>query len=119
MTRQKNLGKIVRIAVVLVALLMMTSLMVATVGAERDESGADLAREKDVNTLDEGGSDTCEEVVGDFDAAAGGGDVDVFLLGEVPSANSRGDDASSVLDEGEYKIRAPNAQRLVDADEDG
>ena len=68
MTRQNPLGKIVCIAVVLGTLLMMMSLMVAA-GSEA--------------------TDTCDEVIGDFDAEAGDGDNEVHLEGEVPGENDK------------------------------
>jgi hypothetical protein len=68
MTRKNPLGKIVRIAVVHMALLMITSLMVATVGA---------------------GTDTCDYILGDFDYVLEDGDTEVYLLGEVPGGNDK------------------------------
>ncbi len=68
MTRNNPLGKIVRIAVVLGALLMITSLMVTTVGAL---------------------TDICEEIVGDFDPHYCEGDNEVHQEGDVPGGNDK------------------------------
>ena len=68
MTRNNPLGKIVRIAAVIAALLMVTTLMAATVVAV---------------------TDTCDDVIGDFDPQCVDGDDDVHLAREVPGGGGK------------------------------